>query len=458
MRGLVFEKAFDYPQAPSIEGLGRIEITAGDLGIAALLLQALTQAGADAAIADAPGPAANTVIVTDGFSERPPAERHHRALTIALAAPPASRVFLIDRGQAAAPADLGGLSGLAKTIRQEQAGRSVYALTVMTGDGPDAVHAIVSSLAQTDQDLVLGQGAAFHVALGDTLLPPTSAMTAGSDDVWVVTGGARGVTSDCAIEVAQRTGGTFLLLGRSSCIVWPSWLEETDSLPQLRAYLARRAGSNGVPSTPKEIDRYARNLLAGREIIATLARFSEVGAAAHYVQCDLSQPDMIRAAITGALPRGKQVTGIIHGAGVLSDAVVEKQTEATFQTVFGPKVDGLLALMQCVDPGQLRYCGLFSSASAVFGNPGQANYAAANGWLNTYATHLSAAYPSLRVRSFCWGPWEGGMVDEGLARMFAARDISLISRNEGARIFADQLLEADHAFPHLVVGDVWGEA
>jgi hypothetical protein len=118
----------------------------------------------------------------------------------------------------------------------------------------------------------------------------------------------------------------------------------------------------------------------------------------------------------------------------------------------------LETILSCLDLQTLSHIGLFSSASAVFGNQGQANYAAANAWLNNVAAQLAAAMPATQVKAFCWGPWHGGMVDDALARMFAERGIGLITRPEGARIFADQLLNSPHDQVRFVVGDEWGDA
>lgn len=439
--------------------MGRIEITNDNPPFAHELLETLKAGRADAGIVEAVGPLASICISTEGLSDAPPAARHFRALQAARAMSPGTTLVFLDRTRSEHPSGLGGMSGLSKTIRLENSGRRVFTLTLMDDE---ALHsgatAVASCIARTDRDLVLGDGAAFEALPGDALSPPSHTSSRDAGQVWLVTGGARGVTSDCAVEVARRTGGTFVLLGRTSPIAWPNWLEDQSDLMPLRAHLARMAGKNGVPATPKAIDQYARQLIAGREIGSTLQQIAAAGATARYVQCDLANSESIRTALSEALTQGQNVTGLIHGAGVLADAVIEKQTTESFKTVFGPKVDGLLTLMGSIDTRHLRHCGLFSSASAVFGNPGQANYAAANAWLNAYASDLSGRHPAIRVRSFCWGPWEGGMVDASLAKLFGDRGISLIPRHDGAQIFADQLLDADHRYPHLVVGDTWGGA
>ena len=92
---------------------------------------------------------------------------------------------------------------------------------------------------------------------------------------------------------------------------------------------------------------------------------------------------------------------------------------------------------------------------SVFGNVGQSDYAMANGWLNAVAWQLYRTLPEVQVKSFCWGPWEGGMVDATLAAHFAEKGIGLIGLEDGARIFADQMLQGARDEVQLLIGDEW---
>jgi NAD(P)-dependent dehydrogenase (short-subunit alcohol dehydrogenase family) len=271
-----------------------------------------------------------------------------------------------------------------------------------------------------------------------------------------VTGGARGVTADCAIELARRTGGTFVLLGRSSLAAWPDWLEPQSDIKALRGLLARNSSRAGMPKKPVEIDRLARRLMASAEISSTISAIEAVRAKALYVQADIGHAAEAQRVIAAVQQSEGSITGLVHGAGVLSDGRVETLQLQDFDKVFAPKVEGFETVLSCLATNRLRHVAVFSSASAVFGNEGQANYAAANSWLNNVAEQLSVSLPNAQVKAFCWGPWQGGMVDDALARMFTERGIGLISRSEGARIFADQLLLSPHEQVRFVIGDEWG--
>jgi NAD(P)-dependent dehydrogenase (short-subunit alcohol dehydrogenase family) len=314
------------------------------------------------------------------------------------------------------------------------------------------------SLILSEGDYTLSNDGIYQDVPGEVVLPPSAASVVPGSPVWLITGGGRGVTADCAIELAKRTGGSFILLGRSDLVAWPTWLERKTDLKTLRGALAKNSGRADAPKKPVEIDRFARKLLAAAEIVSTLKAIESNGAKARYVQADIGDQASLGTTLSKLANEEGSVTGLVHGAGVLSDGFAEALGLDNFEKVFSPKVTGLETILSCIEPSALRYIGLFSSASAVFGNEGQSNYAAANEWLNNVAVHLAGKMPDTQVKAFCWGPWQGGMVDESLARMFTERGIGLISKQEGARVFADQLLNSSHDQVRFVVGDEWGSA
>ncbi|WP_394705857.1 SDR family NAD(P)-dependent oxidoreductase [uncultured Hyphomonas sp.] len=437
--------------------LGLIQITSAAPEYAEAIQDAIEANGGDAKIVSAPQHP-GLCLFTEGLVERAPAERDYLALQAALQSYGDVHAVMLNRAAADALHDIGGLSGLCRSIRIERSDKQVFALSFHdTHSIHEDARNIVRALSLPRDDYTLTQrGVCRDVPSEEVSPPPTSASLPGTP-VWLVSGGARGVTADCTIELARRTGGSFILLGRSDVTSWPSWLEPETDLKALRGALARNKSHPDVPPTPKEIDRYARKLLAGAEITSTLNAIEAVGARARYVQVDIGNQVGLRAEIDRLVTEEGTITGLIHGAGVLSDGLVDQLDLNSFETVFAPKVTGLETILSCLDLQALTHIGLFSSASAVFGNQGQANYAAANTWLNNVAVQLAATMPATQVKAFCWGPWHGGMVDDALARMFAERGIGLITRPEGARIFADQLLNAPHDQVRFVVGDEWGD-
>ena len=313
---------------------------------------------------------------------------------------------------------------------------------------------IVAALHAGAGDLVLARSGAYE--LQALAAPALVAQTPSRENVWLVSGGARGVTATCIRALAQRQpDSAFLLAGRSALTDWPADIPATEDISVLRSALisaARQAGR--TPSLP-DIDRQARRLMGASEIRETLRTVEAAGASAVYLAADVSDVSSVKAAVSRALKAYGPITGLVHGAGVLADGFAMQKTCSDLEYVFGPKVEGLLNLLDCLDIGSLRHIAMFSSAAGVFGNPGQSDYAMANAWLNSVARGLAISCPQAVVKSFCWGPWKGGMVDSALAAHFTKRGISLIDPEDGARIFTDQILFGDRREVELVVGDEW---
>jgi NAD(P)-dependent dehydrogenase (short-subunit alcohol dehydrogenase family) len=435
----------------NIPSLGTVEITIDEPSMANALAAAI---GAQATRVAAPSGTAQTVILTEGLTKNAPADRHWSALAQARAARASGiRIVLLQSTET-----VSGLPGLSRTLRKEWPDTIVTTLSLSATDaGTRAMHTLAALAASPTDRLLTADGQSRETLVAPTLAPPTSPRQT-TPALWLVTGGARGVTATCAIELARRTGGTFLLAGRSSLSPWPEGLAPTQDLKTLRAALAQQAVASGEKVKPADIDRTARAALAGQEIHGTLTALAAAGATAQYVQLDLSDTATLAPAIAAIQAQHGPITGLVHGAGVLADKLAMEKTEAEVRKVFGPKVDGLLALLGTINTAQLTHVGLFSSASALFGNTGQADYAMANECLNQLARQLHAQLPNAQVKSFNWGPWDGGMVDAGLAAHFAQQGISLIGQADGARIFADQLLSGDPEIVELLVGDAWSGA
>ena len=102
----------------------------------------------------------------------------------------------------------------------------------------------------------------------------------------------------------------------------------------------------------------------------------------------------------------KDVRGVVHAAGVLSDKTLKNLQADDFRRVYWPKVDGARNLDECTRDLKLDFFVFFSSVASGFGSAGQSNYAAANGFLDALAERRFRE--DLSGLSIRWGPWSGG--------------------------------------------------
>lgn len=391
----------------------------------------------------------DAVLVLSALMNDDAPTRHWNALEAARATKQtAKRILLL---QSAAVTS--GLEGLSRTLRKEWPGHEVFTWS-LPQDAPGWQDQVVHALSAGYGDGVLMPDSHQLTPVLGGLLSPGIPRQA-PPGVWLVTGGARGVTAACAIALSAAAGGTILLAGRSAETPWPEGIPETRDLKVLRGRLAARPRSTGERISPIELDRTARAQLAGAEIRDTLRAIRASGAKAEYIVMDAGDPDSVARALPGAQARHGAITGFVHGAGVLADRLADQKSEAELRSVFAPKVGGLENILRHLDPARLTHIAFFSSAAAFFGNRGQSDYAMANALLANAAHRLSQEVPDARVKVFHWGPWAGGMVDAALASHFEAQGIPLIPVDEGARIFATELLAGEKDQIELVVGEVW---
>ncbi|AJQ95677.1 non-ribosomal peptide synthetase [Gynuella sunshinyii] len=139
---------------------------------------------------------------------------------------------------------------------------------------------------------------------------------------------------------------------------------------------------------------------------------SDTGKAVEYWTADVS----LVADTTRVVNRIREtygcLNGIFHCAGVLRDAFILNKTAQDIQQVFAPKVHGLLAIDLATRHEPLDFMVLFSSVSAVFGNIGQADYAAANGFMDAFAGYRNFLQTQGqrygRTFAIDWSLWQDG--------------------------------------------------
>ncbi|HET7695300.1 MAG TPA: type I polyketide synthase [Vicinamibacterales bacterium] len=170
-------------------------------------------------------------------------------------------------------------------------------------------------------------------------------------------------------------------------------------------------GALGLQTAAWLVDRGARHLvLTGRSAPSPAAstgidRLRAAGAVVETVRADVSKKADVERLFASIAASGFPLKGIVHSAGVLDDGVAMQQTRDRLRRVFAPKIAGGWNLHVASAALPLDFFVLYSSLASVLGSAGQANYAAANAFLDALA-HLrrSQGLPAVSVG---WGRWGG---------------------------------------------------
>jgi acyl carrier protein/NAD(P)-dependent dehydrogenase (short-subunit alcohol dehydrogenase family) len=452
------------------ENIGSITITDDGLGIADALSELLIVRGYDAAVSAEVPEGVHAVISLAGlreFASRDEAVAANRSAfeVVRSAAKTIADgglfVTVQDTGGRFEPKDeirawAGGLSALAKTAALEWPKASVKAIDIeIAGRTPlHVAQALLNELLQGGPELEVGLSAKGERVTVETVSGPANGtpIQLGPDSVIIASGGARGVTAQSLIQLAKQTHSKFVLLGRTPLTDEPAFCEGVAGEAALKKAFMADAKSRGESLTPAAVTSKAAQVIASREVNDVLSAFKTTGSEARYIALDIRD----RAAVAKALDEVRStwgpITGIVHGAGVLADKLIAELTPERFDLVFSTKVEGLEGLLDGTQKDPLRFIALFSSVAARNGNPGQAAYAMANEVMNRVAHAEAAKRGNTRVKSLNWGPWDGGMVTPALRAHFEKHGISMLGIEEGANLFADEILHGADAEIEIVLG------
>ncbi|MFE7071405.1 type I polyketide synthase [Streptomyces sp. NPDC057620] len=174
------------------------------------------------------------------------------------------------------------------------------------------------------------------------------------------------------------------------------------------------------------------------ELCTELAR---LGAEVEVVACDVAD----RAAVA-ALLDDRDLTAVVHAAGLLDDGVIASLTPERMRAVLAPKALGARHLHELTRDMELSAFVVFSSAAGVMGAPGQANYAAANAYLDGLIAHRRAH--GLPGRSLAWGLWGtgtgmSGRLDGGDTQRMGRSGVRALTVEQGLGLFDASLRTID---------------
>lgn len=290
---------------------------------------------------------------------------------------PKEKVLLqVAIGQVGEHAVLAGLVGLIRSARLESA--NLIAQLILTDEAVDErtfAQQLQSSQARPGEALLRYQGGTQQVQRWREQPWDSAPAVAFKDHgVYIITGGLGGLGVLFAQEILQSVpSARVILTGRSEL-----------SIDKQRVF----------------------DKLAGK--------FAKASGGIVYRRLDLERLDDVEQLIASVVKEFGALNGVIHSAGMTRDSLIVNKTTADFTSVLAPKVVGTLHLDLATKDIDLDFLALFSSASAALGNAGQADYAAANGFMDQFAhyrnTLTKAGARGGTTLSLNWPLWEeGGM-------------------------------------------------
>lgn len=350
-----------------------------------------------------------------------------------------------------------GTLGLAKS-----AAREWPAVRVKCIDAAPALETAVLTLrvlaeigqADTATEIGLTEQARWHIGLRADAAPRQllSGMGLEQGAVLLVTGGAYGITADIACALAARYRPTLVLVGRSALPDdEPEATRDIGDATTLKQVLIGQLRANDAGVTPARINAELKRIQRERDIRANLAAMRASGATVDYRCLDVRDGAALAQLVDDIYQRHGRIDGVLHGAGVIGDKLIADKTLESFDAVFDTKVLPALVLARKLRPEGLKFIAFFSSVAGRFGNVGQCDYSAANEVLNKLADSLSHRWPQVHALSINWGPWDAGMVDDSLRKLYALRDIVPIPVAEGRRHFLQEIERGAGGEPELVI-------
>ncbi len=264
----------------------------------------------------------------------------------------------------------------------------------------------------------------------------------GPGDTIVLSGGARGVTSQLAKSLAPF-GVRFELLGTTKPYRRHELLElgitEGSDEGAICQLLAKAKPDLSQSEFQAEVSRVMKSF----EINGTIDMLRSMGSEVEYTPCDVTNETQVQRVFKEFQSKGHNIAGIVSAAGIIRDSLITGMSREDFSEVVKVKILGAWNMFKYANSPNLKFfVGL--SSIAVMGNPGQVNYSAANKGMGQLIKILGAQNPHILCKVLNLPPIQGaGMADtEDIRELLRLKSVDYIHVTELAQLFLRELFIA----------------
>ncbi len=340
----------------------------------------------------------------------------------------------------------GAVTGFAKAYAMERRETLVKAIDVDGDLDERKIAAILIDETLNDPGAVeIGyhDGRRFGIALTEqTVDDEKFDLRLNRDTVFLITGGAGGISAPIVADLACASAGTFYLTGRTAL---PQDGRANPDLARLdgdeRKYLkrdiAKRLKESGLRPTPVLVEQELARLERQKSILKVVEQVEQNGGAAHYRACDVTDAQAVAALVEDIRQTHGKLDIVIHAAGIERSHPLDRKSADEFDLVYGIKADGFFNLLKACQslPQAPRAVVVFSSIAGRFGNAGQTDYSAANDLMCKIVASMRTTHPDTKAIAIDWSAWaKVGMATRG--------SIPEIMQRAGI-----EMLQPEHAAP-----------
>ncbi|MFF0158141.1 SDR family NAD(P)-dependent oxidoreductase [Streptomyces sp. NPDC005263] len=361
---------------------------------------------------------------------------------------------------------LGGLTaGFAKSLDLELPDTRVKVVDFTEGDAAGAADILLAEITtDAERSVEVGhlrglrkivQVVPHEIATNERQQP----LRLDPGSVVVFSGGSRGITYECAKELARLEGVRVVILGRTRPAQGTEdWMAlDDEAFARLGKGWFPQAKKKNPAITPVEAKKQFAALANARELYRNIEELHAINPLSVYEVCDVSDGEQVTAAIDAVRVRYGRIDGVVHAAGLDSVATVPKKSLDHARHVVRVKADGSHHLWHAVKHDQLKFFGFFGSFLGRFGMDGQVDYTAGADLVSKLSALLARRNPDMRVFTLCWTGWS----DVGMAATEAVRRVQeevrglrYLGVEEGVQHFAREVFQGGDDPEVLVFGEI----